>query len=1261
MQWIRTNWVPLITVFLIILPSIIYLNRLSIQSYVEYFVPNANGVHTLLFAWSETNFGQNSSNSLWRLFPVTGYYEFFRLLGIPANVSQAIFLASIRLIGFFGFIAFIKLLYGNRKLNRDAVYLTALVFVYNLYTLNYFSGSYIILLPYFLMPVQLYLLIKAFTSKTRFNAISFALLLSIVNCLFFGINLVFDVISVIAMCIIALFYLLQREVRLRRVLLVMASMLVVTVLLIIWWILPMLSASTSDAETSNFILGSESFYNLETSPINLLRGLGEWGFFSGYRGEPYHSFSSWYHNNIFAIASSLVLISLFIYALYLVGNDTSKRVKYLLVTVSSFIILLLPFIGGTNKAWPTAGIMQWAFSSIPYFMALRNTYKWMSLVMLLECIIVGYALHILYTGKYSERVRKWLPVSLIFFACLSTIPLWTGNVYEKASIITKLPNYWTAAIEYMNTNETSQDDRTFLLPNQYFSVYEWEGRRVTFPASLEASVFKTPIVQNTCKGCGQYNTANMIDFIYGDLQAQNLSKLLGFINVTSVIQRNDYNSAYYDVETPDEVKAIAEQQNLQLRKQFGKIDIYDLPKGSVYPRVYSPKTVIETTSLSSSLDIFDEYDTVNERAAFAVKDKTPKSSLRDKTSTDFYSRTFDTDDNTFTQDKVTATVDVPASAEYGVDRKVRDSQSSFKISYIYDNNGYRVKFVNIDGDVTINGKPSLTRADTASETSAFIAYERQPVAVKISDRSYYLTPTSEEQQLPSMSLPTDSDVQLTAYRVDRTSSNLLPNPSFEDGAWNKRVSNCSQTTASADISSEIITNDKTQGDKALKLHASADSACMFSSTATGFKAGDTYLLSFDYKNVTGAPPAYCVWDGKGCAVYSSTKAGSGWQTENRVISTTEDNKQFIIYIYAPKNNYAATDAIFDNFRVTRLSDTVATQTIRLTDTYSKKNTVRVEDNKAEVQATLVRGSSNLINNGSFEQGLWNAKAGNCQEASTQSIVKQAQSNENTEGERSIKLTATKALACVSSSSIKEFQKNDNYLLSFDYKVTSGESALYCIWNGQECIKKVTLPANDRRWQNYTVGFNSGEASKSLSVYLYAQAKEGKTEILYDNISIEQIENKVLNSYSIKKAGSSAMEPLQLSYKRHDPTHYTINIKELRKGIVVLQESYQPLWKVELVATSPDGTKTTWQVPKDAHKLINGYANAWVIDPDNMPEAFKVGDPVDLVASFTPQQYFYKGLYISAATLIACIGFFIFKNWRLKPTIKKDRSLYRART
>jgi len=139
----------------------------------------------------------------------------------------------------------------------------------------------------------------------------------------------------------------------------------------------------------------------------------------------------------------------------------------------------------------------------------------------------------------------------------------------------------------------------------------------------------------------------------------------------------------------------------------------------------------------------------------------------------------------------------------------------------------------------------------------------------------------------------------------------------------------------------------------------------------------------------------------------------------------------------------------------------------------------------------------------------------------------------------------------------------------------------------------------------------------------------------------------------------------LTFRKVNPTKYEVEIENASfPFFLVFSESYHPKWKV-YVDTSGDQRKAKWKVianypkfhvkearhdwykftpqdikylfkkplPEKYHLLVNGYANAWFIDPNEIGK-----QNFTITLYFWPQSLFYLSLFISGVTLLGCLGY-----------------------
>jgi hypothetical protein len=323
---------------------------------------------------------------------------------------------------------------------------------------------------------------------------------------------------------------------------------------------------------------------------------------------------------------------------------------------------------------------------------------------------------------------------------------------------------------------------------------------------------------------------------------------------------------------------------------------------------------------------------------------------------------------------------------------------------------------------------------------------------------------------------------------------------------------------------------------------------------------------------------------------------------------------------------------------------VAVQQVTIPLAQSSGVPIDIGQQKVHVEAGISTSGENLIDNGSFESGLWNKQAGSCGDTAKDAKYSQNDVADASNGAHSLELTSQKAIACVSSSAMRAFSSQKGYTLAFDYKIIAGHQAMYCIWDGKSCVRKEQLSASDNQWHHYETWFGSGAEAKSFSVYLYAESvDQSMVKIRYDNIAIHAIENDIMNKYDVKQVGTSKITALTLSYSRLNPTKYQAITSKLDDATIILQESFHPGWKATIYANQ-NGKIIKVQLPETSHFVANGFANGWQINPSSLNFNTNNLTDIKIMMEFTPQTHFFWAAVISVGAGVACLIYLVW-SWK----------------
>ncbi len=128
---------------------------------------------------------------------------------------------------------------------------------------------------------------------------------------------------------------------------------------------------------------------------------------------------------------------------------------------------------------------------------------------------------------------------------------------------------------------------------------------------------------------------------------------------------------------------------------------------------------------------------------------------------------------------------------------------------------------------------------------------------------------------------------------------------------------------------------------------------------------------------------------------------------------------------------------------------------------------------------------------------------------------------------------------------------------------------------------------------------------------------------------------------------------EIEFKKINPTKYQVRVHGADAPyILVFSESFHTDWNAYLETEplefselkhdtfTPMDISYMFKKPIDDNKhfLVNGYANAWYIDPNELG----TGENFTITLYFKPQSYFYIGLIISGLTFTGCVGYLLWE-------------------
>jgi len=138
---------------------------------------------------------------------------------------------------------------------------------------------------------------------------------------------------------------------------------------------------------------------------------------------------------------------------------------------------------------------------------------------------------------------------------------------------------------------------------------------------------------------------------------------------------------------------------------------------------------------------------------------------------------------------------------------------------------------------------------------------------------------------------------------------------------------------------------------------------------------------------------------------------------------------------------------------------------------------------------------------------------------------------------------------------------------------------------------------------------------------------------------------------------------KITFEKINPTKYLVHVRATEPFYLVFSESYHPQWRLYI---NKEGEQTSWiealfqkPISDDKHFLVNGYANAWYVDPEQLgirDEEFSI------TLLYWPQSLYYLGCITSVIVFVGYIGYLVWdwKRMRKESPARCSRSKFREK-
>lgn len=552
-------------------PFLFYGSDLIFASFPQVHIDPSDLLRLRLYMWeSRISLGHDIGYSMGDL-PMVLFFVLFSSLGLPMFIVGRLWMT------------FIVFLHGASmyylasvvipRAHRFAKMTAALSYMYSLYLILTIHGATDQLTISGILPVMLGLYIRGMSTQ---HHMKYAMLLGLASSVMGGVVPPLSAIIIFVLATYFLFHTILYGLKNVKTIIrfnAVASLFVVLVNL--YWIVPAIHFWGA-AWIEPVFFEPLALHNRMSSFSEIFRLLGFWGFYSGYNGVPYYSFSTPY------IRSPLLIATTFLAPIVALSSLFLKRKNKYVLFFGLLVIFLVPMAVATyppENPSLIGRVYLWAYHNVPFFRVFRMNYRFVIPLSLAYSAMTGFltnALCVRDSKGGRTKVKKALVFLILSMILINSWPLWTGNEFEERLRIKEIPSYWYEAADWMNSLDG--DFKILCLPQQYFSVYTW-GKPL---GSVTESFFKRPQISMQ-GGVSSYSpfSAALTDFVYDEIlrnSTQDFSRILGLMNVEYILQRNDFDWTYYSfVDSPSHVKTMLNnQRGIHLEKTFGKLDFYKI-------------------------------------------------------------------------------------------------------------------------------------------------------------------------------------------------------------------------------------------------------------------------------------------------------------------------------------------------------------------------------------------------------------------------------------------------------------------------------------------------------------------------------------------------------------------------------------------------------------------------------------------------------------------------------------------------------------
>ncbi len=963
---------------------------------------------------------------------------------------------------------------------------------------------------------------------------------------------------------------------------------------------------------------------------------------------------AWTGGEIFAFVKQPVIWYFWFIPLFAFSTFLFKKAKYKKELLFFGILSLVGIFLTKQSSEPFTGVYLWLYNNFPGFSLFREASKLYLVTSLGYLGLISYGLSIfkesknIYLNKYLFYFFSFLFIGIAF---INVKPLYTGEM-KRMFVPREIPKDYLVFKDFLFNQESFF--RTVWVPVvSRWGFFSNSFPRVSFVDMLNSSWsavsdYSSPKMKRIAKEEAILNiyNKNFADELF-DIS------LLKYIVIPINEKENDiyFFDSYGGRENPGVRQSYIEKLNevSWLKKiDIGTKDLVVYENEDYKPPIFAFDNLF-------GLNYFSDIDKKYDLASSKLKKE-------------FYFTVADKKNHDGS----------PLSPLFGIFENIsadnigKDISSIFpglgqRVFNLYKKNTNGVVFYSFDGDKAVfytkergvlslnginvsgaDGEKDTIRTFWAIPGEKYYISEGGTLSPLVNGKDFYFGDNKNEKTI----------------KIFSAGENILKNGSFEEGLWQEKVGDCNRYDNNSIMSMSLDKKNKTDGENSLRLEATTHIACTL--TRIPIVESGKYVFGFDYQSSNSKISAYHLRfnDADKTLVNGVLPIGDNkWHSFLKEIDIPPDATSATLHIYAYSSDGLINNIVrYDNFELRELYFEKKLIIPAERGEFKKSKIEMAEGGNVFKYESSFFDYKNLFANGSFEEGLWQEKVGDCNNYDKEPVIAMSLSEAtSSDRRRSLQLEAARHIACTGTAT--NIDAGSTYFFIFDYQSDNSNTAGYHIgFNDKKktvIAEKITV--KDKNWNTFSNIIKAPEGATAFSLNVYAYSKNEKERMInrYDNFKLIKIPDLIGSYYLVGDPSIKIENPASVAFELINPTKKLVHIKGASTPFfLAMSESYHPKWQLQMNNDKVNGFFNSWmpfvvpdKVSDDRHYKLNDFLNAWYVDTGvmchNNSACVKNEDgsyDIELVVEFFPQRWFYLGLLISGMTLTGCIGYLTYE-WR----------------